>query len=255
MATTAQLVREWRGPAVLGFGFRPFYLLGAIWAALSMAWWIAALAGRAPTPALYAPGDWHGHALLFGYTSAAITGFILTAVPNWTGRLPVVGWRLGALVLLWLAGRAGMSLPLPQVLAAALDLALPTVLIAVLAREIIAGKNWRNLPVLGLIAGFAAAQALFHAGAPQLALRAGIGIAVLLITLIGGRIIPSFTRNWLVRQGEKALPAPPMARFDLGVLGLSILALAGFIAGPLSMPTALLCALAGAAHLARLSRW
>ena len=97
--TTMDRVRQWRGPAVLSYGFRPFFLMAGIWAVLAMGLWIAVLQGWARLPSRLAPVDWHAHELLYGYLPAVLAGFLLTAVPNWTGRLPVVGWPLLAFTL------------------------------------------------------------------------------------------------------------------------------------------------------------
>src|SRR5688500_317613 len=130
-------------------GFRPFFLLAAVWAAIAVPVWLAAYAHgyalRGALPALF----WHGHEMVFGFGFAAVAGFLLTAIPNWTGRLPVRGAALGALALLWLAGRiavlaAGAIGPLA---AALVDLGFGAALIGVVARELIAGGNWRNLPM------------------------------------------------------------------------------------------------------------
>jgi len=102
MATSAEKMRAWSGPAILSVGLRPFFLLGAIWAALAMALWVAMLSGRDVLPTAFDPVSWHAHEFLFGYLGAVMAGFLLTAVPNWTGRLPVVGWPLAGLVALWL---------------------------------------------------------------------------------------------------------------------------------------------------------
>lgn len=254
--------RAWTGPAVLSYGFRPFFLGGGAWAALAMVLWLAHLAGWITLAGPFTPADWHAHSLLFGYTAAAIAGFALTAVPNWTGRLPIVGWPLAGLVALWLAGRAATTLPLglPWGAVLAVDLALPLTLVAALAREIAAGRNWRNLPVAGMVALFGLGQGLFHVqaqagGAAQgIGLRLGLAAAVLLIALIGGRIIPSFTRNWLAARKAPALPVPP-ARADGLVLGLTAAALAAFVAAPHHPATAALAGAAGLANLWRLARW
>jgi len=162
--TTMQRHRAWRGPAVLSFGFRPFFLLGALWAALAMGLWVAMLAGRLTLPTAFDPVSWHAHEFLFGYLGAIIAGFLLTAVPNWTGRLPVTGWPLAGLVAAWLAGRVAVTVSqdLPPLAVALAELALVAALAVLLGREIIVGRNWRNLPVIGLLAVFGFANALFH---------------------------------------------------------------------------------------------
>lgn len=262
MRASAERVRSWTGPAVLSYGFRHFFLFGALWAAGAMALWLAHLMGSVTIRGPFTPADWHAHALLFGYASAAIAGFGLTAVPNWTGRLPILGWPLAGLVGLWLMGRAATSLPLalPWGVVLVADLAFPAVLVAALAREIAAGRNWRNLPVAGLIALFATGQALFHAeaqagGAAQGAgARLGLAAAVMLIALIGGRIVPSFTRNWLAARGVQPLPTPP-GRADALVLALTGAALLLIVAAADTAVTAAAAAIAGLANLGRLARW
>ncbi|TYO89244.1 NnrS family protein [Oceanicella actignis] len=261
MSGSAARMRAWKGPAVLSYGFRPFFLSAGIWAALAMALWAAMLTGREPLPIGLDPVSWHAHEMMFGYLGAVMAGFLLTAVPNWTGRLPVTGWPLAALAGLWLAGRAAMALGAPAALAAAADLSLGAALLVFLAREILAGRNWRNLPVLALLGLWAAGNALFHLEAARggfpaqgPGLRLGLVAAVMLIALIGGRIVPSFTRNWLVRRGESRLPAP-MGRGDAVALSLAALALGAWTAAPDARATAAALAAAGAAHLWRMSRW
>jgi len=262
MTTTATRMRAWQGPAILGGGFRPFFLGAAIWAALAMALWVPMIAGALDLPTRFAPIDWHVHALLYGYLPAVLAGFLLTAVPNWTGRLPVVGLPLLGLVLLWAAGRVAVAVSafLPAGTAAAIDLAFLAVFAAVAGREIVAGRNWRNLVMLAALALLWTGNLLFHLDATSGAAargpgaRLGIAVGVFMILLVGGRIVPSFTRNWLARRGPGALPAP-MGRFDGLTLAISALALATFVALPVSVATAALCLLAAAANFARLGRW
>src|SRR5262249_28049418 len=143
MASSAKLMRSFRGPALLSYGFRPFFLFGAIWAALVMAVWPAVLVGAIALPTAFDSVRWHAHELIYGYVPAITTGFLLTAVPNWTGRLPVVGARLLLLVGLWAAGRVAVmfSAVIGPAMAATIDLLFLAALAAVVAREIIAGKN------------------------------------------------------------------------------------------------------------------
>lgn len=266
MATTSEQVRSWTGPALFSYGFRPFFLGAGVWAAIAMGLWVSALTGLIELPSAFDPVSWHAHEFLFGYLSAALAGFLLTAVPNWTGRLPVVGWPLAALFGLWLLGRVTVlgSAGLPPVAVAVADLAFPLILAAFLLREIVAGRNWHNLVVFALLAVFTLGNAAFHWEAAQgeyaaqgFGLRIGLGAGLMMVAVIGGRIIPSFTRNWLVRQpaGEKRLPAAPMQRLDKAALLLLLLALMAWVALPEARLTAVLLAVAGVAHLARLSRW
>jgi len=262
--SSAEQMRAWTGPAVLSFGFRPFFLFGALWVTLAMVLWIVTLSGGFDLPSRLDPVSWHAHAFLFGYLGAVLAGFLLTAVPNWTGRLPLVGWRLAALFSLWCAGRVAVliSAALPGWLAPAIDLAFPFVLGAVILREIVAGRNWRNLMVLGLLGVFTVANLIFHVEAARgsyaaqgLGLRLGVASAVMMIAVIGGRIVPSFTRNWLARSGDDARPAPPMQRFDKAVLLISIACLSLWIAMPERPLSGLSLIILGLLHLLRLTRW
>ena len=234
-------------------GFRPFFLLASAWAALAVPAWLAAYVHgttlRGPLPPLL----WHGHEMVFGFGFAAVAGFLLTAIPNWTGRLPVRGMALAALVGLWLAGRIAMLVPG----AGLLDLAFGGALIIVVARELIAGRNWRNLPMLLALALLFSGNVMVHLHALDLAyvapegIRLGIATLCMLIALVGGRIVPSFTRNWLAKA--RLAPPAPEGRLDRLALVVTLLALAAWVGGA-SFSSWLLLA-AGLALAARLSRW
>ena len=262
MATTAERVRTHNGAAILSYGFRPFFLFGAIWAALVVAIWLPMLGGWLTLPTALSPLEWHAHELVYGYVPAIVAGFLLTAVPNWTGRLPVTGTPLLALVSVWAAGRLAilLSAQIGAPIAAAIDLLFLACLAGVIAREIIAGRNVGNLKVLALVGLFLIGNAIFHAeaslmnGGSGYGIRIGIGGAVLLITLIGGRIVPSFTRNWLARQPPGRLPIA-FNTFDLTSLVAGTVAIACWIAYPRTLSTAGLAALAGVLHTLRLARW
>ena len=261
MATSAAQIRAYTGPALLSYGFRPFFLFGALWAALAVVLWLPMLSGHLVLPSTLAPLEWHVHELVYGYVPAIVAGFLLTAVPNWTGRLPVVGMRLAMLFAIWIAGRLAMlfSLPIGAGIAAAVDLAFLAVLGLVIAREIVAGKSTRNLKVLAGVALLLTGNALFHleviAGIGDgHGTRLGIAAAILLIMLIGGRIIPSFTRNWLVRSGPGRLPTP-FDRFDAAVLFASGVALASWTIAPQAATTAVLAVAAAVLNAVRLGRW
>ena len=165
--------------------------------------------------------------MLFGFVMAAVAGFLLTAIPNWTNRLPVRGYPLALLTGLWLLGRIAclISIDLPAWMAVVADLSFPVVLLAVAAREIIAGRNWRNLPMTAPIAIFIVADLLMHLESLGFALSSGLGwrlglaAPILLISVIGGSIIPSFTRNWLFKRNSARLPAAHSA-LDSAAIGL-----------------------------------
>ncbi len=261
MSTSAQQMRAYTGPAVLSFGFRPFFLGASLWAALIVALWLPMLEGELTIPMALSPLDWHAHELLYGFLPAVVAGFLLTAVPNWTGRLPILGAPLLALFVLWAAGRvAVLASGLTGLgFAAAIDLSFLLTLIAVIAREIIAGNNIRNLRVLALVMLLSIGNAVFYleaifASGNGYGTRIGIAAAVLLISLIGGRIIPSFTRNWLVRQEQGRLPVP-FSRYDGITILAGAVALVAWVAAPLATFTALVLIIAGALHAGRLARW
>lgn len=262
MATSAEQMRGFTGPAILSYGFRPFFLLGAGWAALAVGIWLPVLSGQVTLPTKLAPIEWHVHELVFGYVPAIVAGFLLTAVPNWTGRLPVVGTPLLVLVLTWAAGRVAVltSAWIGPAAAAVIDLAFLAALTAVVAREIIASGNTRNLRVLAAVGLLLAGNGLFYLeaiagiGAGH-GTRLGVGATVLLIILIGGRVIPSFTRNWLVAQRTQAPLPVPFDRFDAVVMAVSAVTLALWVAWPQSVVTALLALVAMALNAARLARW
>ncbi|MDD1535480.1 MULTISPECIES: NnrS family protein [unclassified Bradyrhizobium] len=253
--------RNYQGWPLFANSFRPFFLLAAIQAGLSILAWLPMFYGELSVSSAFAARDWHVHEMLYGFLPAVITGFLFTAIPNWTGRLPIQGTSLGALVMVWLAGRVVVTLSADTGWAFALtvDAAFLALVVAAAAREIIAGGNWRNLPVVGLVSVLLAGNVAFHLeahsqGAADVSIRVGIGVVILLIALIGGRIIPSFTRNWLVKFNPGRLPVP-FGRFDGAVIGCSALALVSWVVAPLNVVTGVLMALAGGLHLVRLARW
>jgi uncharacterized protein involved in response to NO len=254
--------RPFAGPALIRQGFRPFFFGAGVWALAAMVLWIAILQGIVSLPTAFDPVAWHVHEMLFGFVLAAIAGFLLTAIPNWTGRMPLQGIPLSVLVGAWLAGRlaVGASAWIGAGSAAVLDLAFLTLLLGVVLREILAGHNWRNLPMPVVLGGLLLANALTHTDAAGLAAtgalgqRLGIGIVILLIGLVGGRIIPSFTLNWLKKQGESNLPAS-FGVLDRGALGLAAAALAIWVIAPDSPIAGAALIAAGVASLVRLARW
>jgi uncharacterized protein involved in response to NO len=253
--------RDYAGPALFSYGFRPFFLGGTLWAAVGVLLWLPLYFGELSLPTALAPRDWHLHEMLYGYVAAVIAGFLLTAIPNWTGRLPVNGFPLAALAVLWLAGRIAIfvSARIGATAAAVIDVAFLLVLAAVVAREIVAGRNWRNLRVLLVLAVLAAGNVIFHlevawTGLAEYAVRIALGAVVLLITLVGGRIVPSFTRNWLARRGPGRLPMP-FGRFDVLSMGTGAGALIAWVAAPDHAVTGALLLVAAVLHAVRLARW
>lgn len=260
-ATPVPRLRAAGHPAILSYGFRPFFLLGALYAAIAVPLWLAMFYGVANVPTAFTPRDWHVHEMLYGYLGAIVTGFLLTSIPNWTGRLPVQGVPLLVLVLAWLAARLAVasSAHIGAVTAAVADLGFFGLVLAVCLREVLAGRNWRNLRVLAILLLFMAGDAAFHAeairsGAADHGIRAGFAAAILLIALIGGRVIPSFTRNWLARENPGRLPMP-FGRFDGCVIVASALVLAAWVAMPDGLAVGIAAIAIGLLHLWRLARW
>jgi uncharacterized protein involved in response to NO len=263
MATPAALARRlnYEGPALFSYGFRPFFLAGAVWSALGILLWLPQFFGEIALPTAMAPLDWHVHEMIFGYVAAVVAGFLLTAIPNWTGRLPVCGPPLAMLAALWLAGRLAIlfSQAIGAPVAAAIDLSFLAVLALVVLREVVAGSNWRNLRVLVVIGLLFAGNVVFHIEVlssrfADYGPRIAIAAVIILIMVIGGRIVPSFTHNWLVRRNPGRLPVG-FSRLDAVSLLLAASALVAWIAAPRHPASGALLILAGVVQLWRLARW
>jgi uncharacterized protein involved in response to NO len=255
--------RAYQGPALLAAGFRPFFLLAGLAATAAIPLWLLAFTGMLALPSAFPPLVWHGHEMVFGFGEATLAGFLFTAIPNWTGRMPLQGAPLAWLALLWALGRVAVACSdwTGAGVAAVLDLGFPVALVAVVARELITGRNWRNLPILAALGALLAADLLVHLGvlglAPTARLGNRLGVAVLLtlISLMGGRLAPSFTRNWLARALPGAPPPAPFGALDRAALGITVLALLLWAADPDATATAWAALVAGALLLARLARW
>jgi uncharacterized protein involved in response to NO len=243
-------------------GFRPFFFAGAAWAVIALALWICALTGEITLRVAIDPLAWHRHEMLFGFVGAVVGGFLLTAVPNWTGRLPIAGWPLAALLSLWAAARLSLlfSALTGIWLAGFLDAGFFFLLGLLAAREVLEANN-RNLPIVGMVLLFGTADAvdyLADTGAlpwPDLGWQLAISILVLLISLVGGRIIPSFTRNWMVKRGiPNGLPTQP-GRFDIFVIGATAVALVSWLIGPAEALIGFVLVAAALLQLVRWSRW
>lgn len=263
---------SWRGPvrragasspAWLSQGFRPFFLGAAAWSAAALGLWAAMLARGLVLPSRFDPLSWHIHEMLFGFVMAAVAGFLLTAVPNWTGRPPVRGAPLALLAALWATGRATclVSAWLPAPAAVAGDLAFPAALAVVVGREIIAGRSWRNLPMLAPLVVLGAANLLMHLEslgvrvAHGLGWRLGLAAILVLVSVVGGRITPSFTRNWLAGRGQIADGQFARGAVDRQALGTLHAGLFGWAAVPTSPVAGWLLIAGAAANAWRLARW
>lgn len=252
-----------QGIALFSGGFRPFFLGAALWAAAALPVWLCVYTGALTLPSALPPVTWHVHEMVFGYAIASVAGFLLTAIPNWTGRLPLRGTPLALLGALWLAGRLAVlfSATLGTPAAACIDLAFPLVFVALIARELIAGRNWRNLPMIVALSLLFAGSLLVHlqglgiGQAADLGNRLGLATILALVALVGGRIVPSFTRNWLAKVRPKgALPAQA-GRADMAALLVTVAGLLVWVAAPAADFTPWVELAAGAAVAFRLSRW
>lgn len=190
----------------LALGFRPFFLLAAVSASMLLPLWILHLEGFLNLGGRYGAVGWHAHEMIFGYTVAVIAGFLLTAVRNWT-RLPTAsGGRLAALIGLWLAGRLVMLGAgfLPTIAVVIVDVAFLPLLAASLIPSLWRAQAWRNLTLIGLIGVLALANIEVHLEAlkmmpvgAQLGQRLSLAAIVMMMVVVGGRVIPAFTRNAL----------------------------------------------------------
>jgi uncharacterized protein involved in response to NO len=259
---SAARARRHTGLALLRYGFRPFFLGAGVWAVIAIAVRLADVWGFDSGGFVFHDSTlWHAHAFLFGYASAVVAGFSLTAVPNWTGRLPISGIPLLVLFSLWFAGRVVLFLPaMPIAVVIAVDAAFLPVLAAVLGREVLTARNVRNLPVCALVLLLGAANLVFHlesSGAIPAeghAVRIGVSMLTLLIGLIGGRIVPSFTNNWFARH-KMPRDATNESFLNWLVHGSSAVAVLAWILAPYSLFTAAACLAGFAAHTARLVQW
>lgn len=250
-------------PVLLGYGFRPFFLLAGLSAPALVLVWLAVLAGGGWPDTAVSALSWHGHEMLFGFVAAAVAGFLLTAVPSWTGSPALRGAPLGALVALWLAGRAALApwTGAPPALAAALDLAfLPALGVALAVPLVRAGKiaNTAFLALLGLLT---AANLLFHlewlgllADGARLGQGLAVGVVLMMVTAIGGRILPAFTRNALRARGVTT-DVTTRSRVER----LTLLSTAAMIPVDLILPGGVaagaVALVAAAAHTRRMMGW
>lgn len=214
-------------PAWIAMGFRPFFLLAALGAIALITLWLHALwTGGNPSQGLLTPYDWHAHEMLFGFAMAVIAGFLLTAARNWTGLNTLHGYPLLALALLWVAGRVAMAGALGDSpwLTAALVVGFQLALLAAVGHVLLRARSRRNYGIFAMLAVWVLAAMVVHAqalgalpGAARPALFAALHVVILLIVVMGGRVVPMFTRN---ATGVATIAGRPLA--DRWATGLAI---------------------------------
>lgn len=242
-------------PPLLRLGFRPFYLLAALFATLGLPLWMAVYRGALP-PIGNVTVLWHVHEMVFGFAGAVIVGFLFTAARNWTGLWTPRGGALAALAGLWIAGRVAMlyAAPLP---AAIVDLAFIPAAAWSIYRVLRRAGNRRNMVLVALLGLLALANACHHAAllgwmqvSPLAPLQGAILVIVMIESILGGRVIPSFTRN-AVKNSNPLVHE----RRDRLCLTLTLAAALGWMSGLPAPLTAALCASAAAAQSVRLLGW
>lgn len=260
MTDQASEIPSYQGPAFFSYGFRPFFLGAALFAGVAIPAWILVLAGAGESTFLYPARDWHVHEMVFGFLPAVITGFLLTAIPNWTDRPPIRGHELILLSSLWLAGRVLIAVPwFTPLVSAIVDVGFLVAVAGLIWREIVVSKNWDRAPIGVLVSLLAGANILFHAqilwgvetDRPE---RIAIAMVMMLLTLIGGRLIPTFTGELLENSGRAERPAT-FSRYDGMSIALVGITVAFWIAQPHSMAAGWLFVVAGLVNLGRLARW
>jgi uncharacterized protein involved in response to NO len=251
---------RYTGPAFLSYGFRPFFLGAALFAGLAVVTWVVLFAGQAQSGFLYLAREWHVHEMLFGYLPALIAGFLLTAMPNWTDRMPLRGVPLLLLFLLWLGGRLLMVFPWAgATTAAVVDGAFLVLLATYVWREIMAAGSWDRAPIGILVSLYACANMLFHEaalrGAPtDLPERLALSVMTLMLTVIGGRLAPTFSREYLADR--KIAPLPVVFSPVDGVAIVSVLVgVITWVLQPESVGAGAMLLVAGVASVVRLLRW
>lgn len=244
------------------YGFRPLFLLAGWYAVVAIGVWLWLYAGAGGPFAGLPPQLWHGHEMLFGFVAAAIAGFMLTAVPSWTGSRGFAGTPLLLLSLIWLAGRVAMFAgdAIPGWMLAVAELAFLPALAILLLPALLRATN-RNTPLLGVLAALWAADAVFVYGLLQgrpalaaAALYSALNVILLLVTVIGGRIVPAFTGNALRRRAECAELAS-FAWLDRFVIVAMVAVIVVDILVPAGPAAGMVALAAGLGQAARLAGW
>lgn len=247
---------ELKGLPVLRLGFRPFYLLAALFACLAIPLWIAVFLGHHSLPIAVEPLLWHAHEMLFGFGATVIAAFLLTAVKAWTGVQTPRGSVLGALVLLWLSARIA-ALTLPYGVYAVLDvLFLPAVGI-LLMQVLIKANNQRNKPLISLLGVMTLVNAAFHLAVlniiainPMTPLHLELGLIMIVICVMTGRVVPMFTQNMV--PGLRIIVPP---RFEPALLIVTAIAILLWAFEAPRLVTLIACVIAGGMHAYRIWLW
>lgn len=250
-----------QGPLLLSYGFRPFYLGAGLWAIAAMAIWILVIKGWVDIAGTYGQSAWHGHELLFGFMPAVLVGYLMTTVPNWTGRFPLSGAPLARLVFIWLAGRVSMLMvdEAPLFIALSIDgIFLPLFAFFCLkevwaARRVADAKPILSVALLAILNGGFHVAAMTGGDVSAWA-RASLCVYILLIAATAGKLIPSFTNSWLAQGGRPRL-APGNHVMERIVLTTTLFASILWIVTPSAPLTAILACLAAGLHLRRLAAW
>lgn len=244
-------------PAVFAYPFRIFFLSAGALAVLVVPAWLALLVQPLSAPLAFAPLHWHQHEMLFGFLHAAIAGFLLTAVCNWTGTERLHGRALVALWLVWLAGRGLMAAgaAAPAWLVHGVDLAFLPLVMLDAGRRIWQARQQRQVVLLAVLGVLWAMELGFHLQPAGPYARGALLAAMLLMLVIGGRITPAFSGNWLRLRGGDASRVevlPWLERLTLGSLALVLVTQLADAPAALSAAAA---ALAAATSLVRLGFW
>ena len=228
--------------ALLALGFRPFYLLAGLYAALAVPLWALQFTGWLPG----ADPLWHAHEMLFGFAFAVIAGFLLTAVRVWSGRPTPTGWALGLIAAIWVAARVLALYSLP--LAAWADMAFAAAVAIGIGWPLVASGNRRNWFFILLMLVLGAASLAFVRYS-RTGLFVGLDVVLFIMAVMGGRVIPAFTNS--------AIPGAGARRHKLveyGSLGTVLLLIAADVLH-LSTPAAILCLAGAGFHAVRLALW
>jgi uncharacterized protein involved in response to NO len=248
--------------SLFAYGFRPHFLLAGLAALVFVPAWVLNLVAGMPLGTEWPPTLWHGHEMLFGFVAAAIAGFLLTAVPSWTGRKGFSGAPLMAMAAVWLVARVmiASSSIWPPLVTAVADLAFLPLLAVLVGVPLLRQRN-RNTPLLLVLGLLWLGNLVFHAallhGNPPLARHAlllTVDILLILVTVIGGRVVPAFTASGLRQHGT---PIEVKSRLALTVLAVASMALIamGDVFWPETRIAGLLAGIAAVAQLLRLLQW